>query len=75
MPRRSRFAEAAEDWLRNNAHGKAISTKQFWEGLSELRPDLTTPSDMRKTPKATCMRDLRGDSAFELSDGKIALKR
>ena len=74
MPRRSRFAEPAEKWLRKHAAGKAVSTKDFWDGLSKEHHDLTTPSEGRKTPKATCMRDLRKDPAFELGDGKISLK-
>lgn len=75
MPRRSRFAEPAEAWLRKHAADTAVSTKVFWEGLSEDRPDLTTPSEGRKTPKATCMRDLRNDPAFELGQGRIALRK
>lgn len=74
MPRRSRFAEPAEQWLRKHAGGQPVSTKEFWDGLSKAHPELTTPSDGRKTPKATCMRDLRNDPAFELGSGKIALK-
>ena len=75
MPRRSRFAEPAETWLRKHANGKAVSTKEFWDGLSQARPDLTSPSERRKTPKATCMRDLRIDPAFELGEGRIALRK
>lgn len=75
MARRSRFAEPAEAWLRKHAAGKSVSTKEFWAGLSKERPELTTPSEGRKTPKATCMRDLRKDSAFELGAGKISLRQ
>lgn len=74
MPRRSRFAAPAEDWLRKHSGGKPVPTKDFWEGLSRAHPDLTTPSEGRKTPKATCMRDLRNDAAFEIGEGKIRLK-
>lgn len=74
MRRRSRFAAPAEDWLRRHSAGKQVSTKEFWDGLSKAHPDLTTPSEGRKTPKATCMRDLRKDPAFELGGGKIWLK-
>ncbi len=74
MPRRSRFAKPAENWLRKYAAGKPVSTKKFWEGLSGEHPDLTTPSEGRKTPKATCMRDLRKDPAFELGGGTLSLK-
>jgi hypothetical protein len=75
MPRRSRFAEPAETWLRKHAAGKPVSTKEFWDGLSKEHPALTTPSEGRKTPKATCMRDLRKDPAFELGDGRIRLRK
>jgi hypothetical protein len=74
VARRSRFAAAAEEWLQKHASGRRVSTKVFWEGLSKTRPDLTTPSEGRKTPKATCMRDLRNDPAFELGAGMISLK-
>ena len=74
MKRRSRFAEPAEAWLRKHSGGNPVSTKEFWDGLSKERPDLTTPSEGRRTPKATCMRDLRKDPAFELGGGKIALR-
>jgi hypothetical protein len=75
MPRRAKFAIAAEEWLRKNAVEKAITTKEFWEGLSKAYPDLTTASEARKTPKATCMRDLRKDGAFEVGGGTIALRK
>lgn len=74
VARRSRFAAPAEEWLRKHALGKAVSTREFWEGLSKARPDLTTPSAGRKTPKATCMRDLRKDPAFVLGAGIISLR-
>ncbi len=74
MARRSRFAAPAEEWLRTHSPGKAVPTRVFWEGLSKARPDLTSPSEGRKTPKATCMRDLRNDKAFELGAGMISLK-
>ncbi len=74
MPRRSRFAEPAEKWLKKHAAGAPVSTKDFWGGLCKEDPDLTTPSEGRRTPKATCMRDLRKDRAFELGGGKISLK-
>jgi len=73
--RRTKFAAAAEEWFRRSAGETTVSSAILWEGLSEARPDLTTPSDGRKTPKATCMRDLREDSAFEVAAGKITLKR
>jgi len=42
--------------------------------LCKSRPDLTTPSEGRKTPKATCMRDVRNDPAFEVSGGKVTFR-
>ena len=74
MPKRSRFAEPAKNWLRDHSKGEAVATKEFWEGLSKAHPDLTTPTENRKTPKASAMRDLRKDPAFELGDGKIRLR-
>jgi hypothetical protein len=75
VPRRSRFAAPAEEWLRQHANGESVSTRQFWDGLSKTHPDLTTPREGRKTPKASCMRDLRKDPMFELGDGKIGLRK
>lgn len=74
MPRRSRFAEPAEKWLKEHTDGKAVSTRLFWDGLAAIRPDLTTPTENRKTPKATCMRDLRKDPVFVVGRGMIALR-
>jgi hypothetical protein len=74
MPRRAKFAEAAEGWLRAHSHGKAVSTDELWQGLCMEHPDLTTPSEGRKTPRTTCMRDLRKDGAFNIGDRKVSLK-
>jgi hypothetical protein len=75
MRKRARFAVAAEEWLKRHAPNEVISTRQFWERLSRDYPDLTTASEHRKTPKATCMRDIRKDGTFNIADGKISLKR
>jgi hypothetical protein len=75
MSRRSRFAGPAEAWLRRNGGEGGVPTRDFWNGLCEDYPELTTPTSTRKTPKATCMRDLRYDPAFELGQGKIRLKQ
>ena len=75
MPRRSRFAEAAEAWLRKHVSGKTVSTDELWEGLSKANPELTTPAENRKTPRTTCMRDLRKDSAFNIGERKVSLKQ
>lgn len=72
MPRRSKFAIAAEEWLILNGAGP-VTTKELWEGLRRDRPDLTTPSQSRRTPRATCMRDLRCDQHFEVKGGRVEL--
>ena len=75
MPlRRSKFAVAAEQWFKLKIGHSAIETREFWTRFSADHPDLTTPTPSRKTPKATCMRDLRYDEAFEIGGGKIRLK-
>jgi hypothetical protein len=74
MQRRSKFALAAESWLRDHAPRQRVPTAEFWRGLSEIHPELTTPSEKRKTPRNTCMRDLRADGAFDVGKGFISLK-
>jgi hypothetical protein len=74
MPRRSRFAAAAAEWFRVAAPGNTVSTAALWASLRERHPDLTTPTERRKTPRATCMRDLRKDPAFEVSGGRVHFK-
>jgi len=69
--RRSKFGQAAEDWFKTMARANPVSASELWSGLCQTRPDLTTPSAGRKTPKATCMRDLRADSAFRVHDGHV----
>ena len=71
----SRFVGPAEKWLRANARGRAVSTKVFWRGLQESDPELTKATPERKTPRTTCMRDLRNDSRFVVANGMIALRR
>lgn len=75
MPRRARFAEVAEIWLRIHAGGGTVSTDELWKGLSLEHPELTTPTNERKTPRTTCMRDLRKDGAFEIGNRRVSLKR
>lgn len=71
--RRSPFAVAAESWIARNDPSRAFSTAELWQGLCVERPDLTTPSDARKTPRSTCMRDLRKDGRFSVSGGVVRL--
>lgn len=63
MPRGSRFADAAHAWMARFARGRAISTHELWKGLQSEYPDLTKVTAQRKTPRTTCMRDLRTDKA------------
>ena len=74
MPRRSQFAVAAEKWFQTYASGSTILTADLWLALCKYYPDLTASSPTRKTPKATCMRDLRYDDAFQVAAGKITWK-
>lgn len=73
MARRSRFAAAAEEWLRKHARNKAVTTDELWAGLSSTHPDLTSVTPERKTPRTTCMRDLRKDAAFIIGNRKVQL--
>lgn len=73
MARRSRFAKAAEDWIRSQGPQREYSSHELWDGLCASVPDLTRPSESRKTPRATCMRDLRKDPLFEVQRGRIRL--
>jgi hypothetical protein len=75
VARRSRFAAAVEDWIRKTDPNRKFTTREIWEGLAKERPDLTAPSDTRRTPRATCMRDLRKDPAFSVSRGIVELTR
>jgi hypothetical protein len=75
MSRRSRIAEAAEQWLRQHGGAEPVSTNDFWQGLCAAHPDLTTPVEGRKTPRWSCMRDLRSDPAFVVQRGKISLAK
>jgi hypothetical protein len=73
MRRRAKFALAAEEWLGKHAPSSSVSTSDLWLGLSKTHPELTSPSETRKTPKATCMRDLRKDGSFVVGGGKVSL--
>lgn len=75
MQRSSRFANAAFIWLMANSPSKAVSSEDLWKGLQKSDPTLTAVSDKRKTPRTTCMRDLRHDSQqrFIVNNRTIAL--
>lgn len=51
-----------------------VSTDELWAGLSKAHPELTTPSPTRKTPRTTCMRDLRKDDRFQVGNRRVAVK-
>jgi hypothetical protein len=53
---------------------KTVTTDELWEGLKKEHPDLTAVTEARKTPRTTCMRDLRKDAAFEVGGRKVTLK-
>ena len=74
MARRSKFADAAERWMKKHASGKTVSSDELWNGLIQSDPELCAASESRKTPRTTCMRDLRKDSRFEVGDRKIRLR-
>jgi len=69
----SKFADAAFDWMRQNKK-REVTTEELWSGLARTKPDLTTPSESRKTPRTTCMRDLRKDSRFRVGDRRVSIK-
>lgn len=74
VKKRSRFAIAAEQWFKQNAPDMVLPTADFWLRFSVAEPFLTAQSAMRKTPRWTCMRDLRNDGAFVVAKGKVSLK-
>jgi hypothetical protein len=74
VARRAKFAEAAEAWLRAHPSAKAVSTDELWKGLCRDYSQLTAASENRKTPRTTCMRDLRKDGAFVVADRKVSLR-
>lgn len=74
MRRRSRFAIAAEAWFKERGKTDPVTTREFWDGLSQASPELTNASQTRKTPKATCMRDLRKDGGFIVGGGLVGLR-
>lgn len=69
----SKFSDAAYAWMQKQKKPE-VSSDELWEGLSKSNPDLTTPSEKRKTPRTTCMRDLRKDDRFYVGDRRVAIK-
>jgi len=70
----TKFSNAAYEWMRKNGVHE-VSSDALWAGLSETNPELTTPSEHRKTPRTTCMRDLRKDSRFQIRDRRISFAK
>ncbi len=75
QPRRRPFVIIAEAYLRQHAPNKTITTNDFWRGLSAEHPELCSITPNRKTPRQSCLRDLRSDPAFQVGDRKIALAK
>jgi hypothetical protein len=68
----SRFGDAAFQWMRSQGL-QSTSSSALWDGLQVYSPELTATSERRKTPRATCMRDLRKDRRFSVEAGVISL--
>lgn len=73
----SRFADAAYEWLKLHAPVEKVPSRRLWDGLCEMVPHLTTPSETRKTPYNTLMRDIRLDAErrFIVGGGFVQLSR
>jgi hypothetical protein len=67
-----KFADAAHSWMLGRGL-REVSSNELWAGLEVAVPALTAKSESRKTPRATCMRDLRKDKRFRVARGRIAL--
>jgi len=68
----TRFSRATYEWMRR--HDKQeVSSNELWAGLTESNPELTIATAARKTPRTTCMRDLRKDPRFDVGDRRIRL--
>lgn len=65
----SKFGDAAFAWMKKHKL-TSVSSNELWKGLP---PELTAKSPTRKTPRTTCMRDLRKDGRFTVSKGTISL--
>lgn len=68
----SKFGDAAFSWMRANRLS-TVTSSELWAGLEATLPELTSKSATRKTPRSTCMRDLRKDSRFKVGKGVISL--
>jgi len=68
----SRFGDAAFTWMRSHKRS-SVTSNELWKGLETEWPEITTKTATRKTPRTTCMRDLRKDPRFRVGKGKIAI--
>jgi len=71
----SRFSDAAFEWLTKKSPHSAVTSAVLWSGLCGDYPNLTTPSENRKTPRNTAMRDIRLDRKhrFVVSGKRVSL--
>jgi hypothetical protein len=69
----SKMSEAAFAWM-EKYHHRDVSSDELWRGLQAERPDLATKTPARKTPRTTCMRDLRKDTRFVVAGGRVMLR-
>ena len=51
-----------------------MTTRDLWAALEAKHPELTTKTPTRKTPRTTCMRDVKKDARFDSAGGKVALR-
>lgn len=68
------YSDAARDLMRAKKQLE-ISSRDLWSALEAERPELTTKTPTRKTPRRTAMRDIRKDQRFEWRAGMIVLKK
>lgn len=68
----SKFSDAAYQIV--HAHKGPMTTRDLWAALEAKHPELTTKTPTRKTPRTTCMRDVKKDARFDSAGGKVALR-
>ena len=69
----TKFGAAAHAWMKRTGKTK-VTTEELWRGLCESNPDLTAKTEHRKTPRTTCMRDLRKDDRFVVGNRIVQLR-
>ncbi len=68
----SKFGSAAYEWMKKHKKHD-VSTEELWKGLCEAHSELTAVTETRKTPRTTCMRDIRKDDRFIVGNRRVAL--